>query len=547
MGIGIVTTKYGKLRGEELSGKYAGITTFRSVPYAQPPVGELRFRDPVELTPWVGLWDAKFFASRPMQVMNAATDAEPWTSDFYYTGVPPMSEDCLYLHITTGAQSSDERRPVFMWFHGGGLTTGYYSEIEFDPSELAKKGVVVVSVGQRLNVFGYLCLPQLCAEQGGISGNYGLKDELMALKWVRENIAAFGGDPDRITVGGQSGGTSKSTGLATSPKAVGQVKRCINQSNLAWMRDYLTMEQAGQNGRAYLENLGLDPDITPEELRRLPANRFYHMKETPKGFGAANGLPGSMVCDGVYVMNVSAAKNMDDYASNVDYLSGGTVGESALRSRDLLPGEGSFTSAADFYGFMRERLGDLYDKYDFEKLWPVTDENADYQSRVLASRVFAGNRFGVMGGVIMNRCFGAYRAKHAPKARNYSYAFGHYTPSRPEEKGTFRDMDNLLAWHSSELWYTFSSLRENVPPVRPWTEVDFKLADQVSSYWANFIANGDPNGKDGQGNDLPFWPESRENFGWMFLGDTPVGHDGLDEIDKLALEYIRREKLYPDI
>lgn len=534
MGIGIVTTKYGQMLGEELTGKYAGITTFRSVPYAEPPVGELRWKAPVDHESWVGVRDVRHFASRPMQDMGMGPSFEPWGSDFYYMGYPPMSEDCLYLHITTGAQSPEEKRPVFMWFHGGGLATGYYSEIEFDPSELARKGIVVVTVGQRLNIMGYLCLPQLTEEQGGRSGNYGLMDEVKALEWVYENISAFGGDPENITVGGQSGGTAKSTALATSPKAAGKVKRCINQSNLAWTRDYASMESTYENAREYLRSCGIDPDLSADELRRIPADRFYKGKKGFPGQGGVS-MPSGMVCDGEYVMNTSAAKNMEEYGGAVDYLSGSNVGENSVRGFGLGPVE-PFKDAADFYAFMKEKLGDLYEKYDFEKLVPVTDENCTEKSRELAARAFAG------GSVITNRYFGAYRAKHFPEARNYSYSFGHYTPCREEEIGTYRDVKNLLAWHSSDLWYTFASLRENVPPCRPWTELDFKLADMYSSYWANFIATGDPNGE-----GLPYWPESRENYGWMFLGDEPVGHDGLDELDQLALEYLMRQGNLPEL
>ena len=155
MSILVANTRFGAVRGIELTGKYEGITTFRSVPYAAPPVGELRFRPPVDPYPWKGELDASQGAPKAMQETSATgLTIEPWASDFYYLGTPPMSEDCLYLHITTGAADPSERRPVFMWFHGGGLASGYYTEIEFDPSELARKGIVVVSVAQRLNVFG---------------------------------------------------------------------------------------------------------------------------------------------------------------------------------------------------------------------------------------------------------------------------------------------------------------------------------------------------------------------------------------------------------
>lgn len=544
MSIIVANTKFGAVRGIGLTGKYEGITTFRSVPYAAPPIGDLRFRPPVDPAPWKGELDATMTASKPMQPTSSGLSMEPWASDFYYLGNPPMSEDCLYLHITTGAADPSERRPVFMWFHGGGLATGYYTEIEFDPSELARKGIVVVSVGQRLNVFGYLCLKQLSEEQGGISGNYGLMDEIKALDWVRENIANFGGDPDNITVGGQSGGTAKSTSLATSPKSVGKVKRCINQSNLAWMRNYLTMDEAQDANKKYLENLGLDPDITPEELRKLPAFKFYDFVNEP-GFGAPGGLPGMMVADGVNIVYPEAEKNMAEFGCGVDYLSGGNVGEGSVRGRGLGPSQ-KFESAAEFYGYMREKLGDeLFDKYDFEQLWPVNDENADYLSRVLASRAFGGG-LGIMGGVITNRYFGAYRAKTAPGVRNWSYAFGRYLPCRPEEKGTFRDTENLLAWHSGELWYTFGALRDGMPASRPWEPIDFELAEQLSSYWANFIATGDPNGTDSYGHPLPVWPESRENFGWMEItNEGPVGHEGITDLDKLTLEYIEKNLDYP--
>ncbi len=533
MGIGIVETKYGKLLGAELTGKYEGITTFRSVPYAAPPVGELRFAPPQDHEPWNGVLDATHFASRPYQQMGTGLSFEPWASDFYYDNYPPMSEDCLYLHITTGAQDPSEKRPVFMWFHGGGLSTGFYSEIEFDPSELARKGIVVVSVGQRLNIFGYLCLPQLQAEQGGKAGNYGLMDEVKALDWVRENIAAFGGDPDNITIGGQSGGTAKSGALASSPYSVGKVKRCINQSNLNWLVTYQTMEAAGADAKVYLERCGIDPELSVEELRRIPADRFY---KAEVAFGAPGNLPGSMVWDGDYVRYQYGVQNVQEFASKVDYLTGGNVGEGGFVN---FMSNDKFETAAQFYDFMRERLGPLYEKYDFESLWPVTDENADMRSRVLASR---GIALGLFCGVILNRYFGAYRAVHAPETHTYSFSFGHFTPSLPEEAGQFRDMNHLMAWHSSELWYTFASLRENVPPVRPWTEVDFKLADQVSSYWANFIATGNPNGE-----GLPFWPESRENYGWMYLGDTPEGHDGLDKLDELCLEHLIASGTAPEI
>ena len=549
MSILIADTEFGSVIGAELTGKYEGITTFRSVPFAAPPVGDLRFRPPADPEPWSGDLDATHFAPKPMQVNGNNLVAEPYKSDFYVEGTYPRSEDCLYLHITTGAADPSERRPVFLWFHGGGLSTGHYAAPEFDPAEFARKGIVVVSAAQRLNVFGYLSLPQLSAEQGCVSGNYGLMDCIKALDWARENIAGFGGDPDNITVGGQSGGTMKSGVLATSPMSRGKIRRCINQSSLCWMNSYIEPEQAYENNRLYLENIGLDPDITPEELRRVPSNRFYNLrKRVGRGFNTPGGIPGSIVCDGRLVPHASGAENMAEFGSQVDFLSGCNVGEFSVRRGFSLGPTRKFETAGEFFDLMRERLGDeLYEKYDFENLYPVTDENADYLSRVLASRAFADG-LGGMGGVMNDRYFGAYRAATAPSVRNWTYAFGRCLPCRPEEKGTARDSALQMAWHSGEMWYTFASLREGTPAVRPWEPIDFQLAEQVNSYWANFIATGDPNGTDSYGHPLPIWPESRENFGWMeFTNEGPVGREGLEQIDRLALEYIETRLDYPGL
>ena len=243
-------------------------------------------------------------------------------------GYPEMSEDCLYLNITTGANSPDEKRPVLMWFHGGGLASGHSYEIEFDPNELARKGIIVVTVGQRLNIFGYLTLPQLSEEQGGRSGNYGLMDEIKALDWVSENIAAFGGDPEHITIAGQSGGTWKTGALAASPEQKGRVKRVINQSGLCWIRHIPTMQQEQENAAAYLSSIGIDPTLPVSELRKIPAQTLLQSNGQPFGHGPR--LPAEMVCDGKYIATTNMMENIDRYAGDCDYLTGGNYGETHM-------------------------------------------------------------------------------------------------------------------------------------------------------------------------------------------------------------------------
>ena len=530
MSIGIVETKYGKVQGICGKDKYAQVTLFNSIPYAAPPVGELRFMPPVKPEKWEGVRDCAAYGGRPWQNIDGMI--EPYESDFFFDKtVPAMSEDCLYLSVATAAQSAEEKRPVYMWFHGGGLVQGWYYEPEFDPSVLASKGVVVVSVGQRLGVFGCLSLKQLSDEQGGCSGNYTLMDEVAAFEWVRENIAAFGGDPDNITLGGQSGGTWKSGALSTVPAVAktGAVKRVIHQSALFWNRGsgIATIAEAEAAGAEYLKSIGVDPEMSVEDLRKLPVDVFFKAR-----------VPGGLVCDGKYIMHTSQFENVEEYAADLDYLAGCNYGECRMEP-GIFGGNTPDMDAKWVYDRAKEMLGDAYDEYGFEKLVHVTDENAEIVSRGLAA---LGMSEGFFSGVNYVRAFGEYQAKHHPDSHVWSYLFSHIVPSRPEEAGTDRDMNRHLVWHSGELWYTFGSLRENVPPARKWHELDYQVADAVTSYWANFIKTGDPNGE-----GLEKWPASGEKRGWMDLGDKCTGHEDVEDgVDAMVWTYTKRHAGIPE-
>lgn len=526
----VITTKYGKVQGVEEE----GITLFKGVPYAAPPVGELRWKPPVDPQPWEGVRICNTYGARSMQAAIKGLSFEPYSSDFYYMGYPKCSEDCLYLNIATDAQNADEKRPVYVWFHGGSLLSGHSYEIEFNPVVLAKKGIIVVTIGHRLNVFGYLALPQLTAEQG-TSGNYGLMDEVKALDWIRENIAAFGGDPENITVGGQSGGTWKTGALVACPMAEGKIRRVINQSNLCWNMQFPSLAAVEDEGIRFMEYLGFDKNVSLNTLRSVPAEKFIVSADP---FSNDIAVPDSMCCDGKWIPVPNLVESLDKYAGNCDYLTGGNLGESSMAPGLILFGE-EIHNAAEFYDAAKDMVGEkLYDKYDVRALFSVTDKNADYISRQLAAEGLTG-----FGGEMKNRYFGAYRAKKFPNSKTYTYIFSHVTPGRPQDTGTDRDPEKLLAWHSSELWYTFSSLRENIPPCRPWTPLDFRLAEQMSSYWANFIRTGDPNGE-----GLPYWPASDESYNWMELGDELIAHEGMDgKKDKLLLEYTLSDPTLPKL
>ena len=537
--IGIVRTKYGLVSGVPSDRpEYGDITYFKGIPYAAPPVGELRWKPPVDPAPWEGVRACDTYAPMAKQVMGSGPSFEPWATDFYYMGHPENSEDCLYLNVVTGAAGAGEKRPVYMWFHGGGLNTGYSYEIEFDGAELAKRGIVVVTVGQRLNIFGYLCCRQLSGEQGGKSGNYGLMDEVKALDWVYENIEAFGGDPENITIGGQSGGTSKTGALAACPYQKGRVKRVINQSALNWDVRYPTVEEAEKQAARFFEAVGVDPEISLEELRGIDAEVFYKPLPPADFFDPeAVRIPGSMVVDGDYVESGDHVAMLEKYASYCDYISGVNNGESRMGLGFFLGGSGPMT-AKQFYENAREMLGEeLYAKYDFENLVRVTDENAGRISRYLAARGLSG---GFAAGY-KSRYFGQYRAEKGDAGRTYAYLFSRIPPTREEDErpGSGRGREFLLSWHSAELWYTFASLRDNVPPARPWEARDFELAREMCDYWANFMRTGDPNG-DG----LKYWPTAADGS-WIDFADETEVHEGEDTLDPMIREFSEKHGFIP--
>lgn len=224
----VVETAYGKVQGiNSTDENYQEVVEFRGIPYAAPPVDDLRWKPPVDPEKWDDVLVCDTYKDIPMQVLGGA-EVEPYKTDIYYDGVPKMSEDCLYLNVMTteDSLSSTEKKPVYVWFHGGGLNSCYTFEPEGNGEAFAKNGIVVVTVEQRLGVFGYLSLPQLSEEQGQ-SGNYGLMDQIKAMEWIKENIANFGGDPENITVGGQSGGTTKAMAMTASPKMDVKVDKLI--------------------------------------------------------------------------------------------------------------------------------------------------------------------------------------------------------------------------------------------------------------------------------------------------------------------------------
>lgn len=507
-GLGIVTTQYGQLQGI-LGDDYENVTVFKGVPYAAPPVGDLRWAAPQDPASWDGVRVCDSFGNAAMQpyyidfVCDYNNEDFEWRH-FYPDGAPKQSEDCLYLDVYTSSTQGDEKLPVLVWFHGGGFAHGYGFETEFNGEVLADKGVIVVNVTHRLNVMGLLSLPQLSAETSyGGSGNYMLMDCAKAVEWVSENIAAFGGDPSRITIAGQSGGSLKTTATLVSPLTQGMIKNTYNMSSLLpyAFRDYATLEDNEAAGLKFLEYFDMDENTPIEEIRALSAEQVM------EGFNYAydNGGFGCDLCIDGY----SLTESPRDYylkPGNLDNLSmmcGNVYGESSAYTAE---------TAAELMDQLKERYGEeLVEKYDIANTMGIDDSNvADFNMDLPAKEDIDIERLFVYLVGSQNKDFNFY-----------DFSFKRVTPG------------SEVGWHSEELWYFFSSLRDNGLQ-RDWEEADYETADNASSYWANFIATGDPNGS-----GLPNWPANTpdDGFAFQYIDAVPTTENELTTFDLMVMEY----------
>jgi len=439
-----------------------GVTRYLGVPYAQPPVGPLRWRDPQPVGTWTGVRDATRFAPACPQT-GVSMPGEPPS---------PSSEDCLYLNVWApdGASRDGRPYPVIVWIPGGGLTNGSTSIPLYDGSALVRRGVVVVTVAYRLGVLGFLAHPELTAESGvGGSGNYGLMDQIAALEWVRRNIAAFGGDPQRVTVAGQSAGATSVSILMASPRARGLFQRAIGQSGglfepLALAPRYL-LKNAEADGAAYGKALGAP---TLAELRRLPTGRFLG---DPRA---------DVVIHPVIEPRVLPRPPYDVFAegrhNDVPLL----VGFNAEEARSLTDLSG--VTADTFHASLTARWGAL--PAPLLKPYAYT---SDEEARTARADFERDLRFGWD-----IRAWARLAARHG-RSPVHAYYFSR-RPPYPE--GSLQQ--TWGAGHFAELWYMFDHLEQQP---WPWTKADRDLADTMADYWVAFARTGAP---EVQGR--PKWP-----------------------------------------
>jgi len=464
------------------------ITSFKGIPYAAPPVGENRWRPPQPAKNWEGVLKAYEFSPIPLQVRQEIDIKNIYTREWAVDPDIAMSEDCLYLNVWTPAKSPNEKLPVFVWFFGGGLQVGHASEMEFDGERIARRGIVVVTINYRLNVFGFLCHPEITAESPDAPANFGHLDQQFALRWVKRNIAAFGGDPDNITIGGQSAGGGSVLAQLTSPQTEGLFRRAIIMSGVfapvypgqrgPGVRE--TLAEAEREGVKFFEYLGVS---SLEEARKLDAVYIRDKMVEYKRFWGT-------VIDGKFCVGHPFERFLANERWNVPILWGNTSDEFIV-SPDVGSMEELLRMAVDMFGEDADRFlalcgaetGDLEQARKAASVSPI-----EYAIRI-ASRAIAETGAGTP---------------------LYYYVFDAEIPG----------WDNPGTFHSVDLWFFFETLAKCW---RPFVGKHYDLARQMCNYWANFIRGGDPNGLDSTGDPLPRWePYTEEAPYAMVFGDKPV-------------------------
>lgn len=365
----ILTIESGLIQGVETATE--GVVVYKGIPYAAPPVDDLRWREPQPPEPWSGVKTADTFG--PAAVQADQPVGSFYQKEFFWMGDPVRSEDCLYLNIwTPAAGDSEAKLPVAMWIHGGAYVQGYGHEVEFDGEAFARRGVILVTVNYRLGVLGFLAHPLLSAESPrGVSGNYGILDQRAALAWLRRNIAVFGGDPDRITIFGQSAGAGSVQCLLASPMCEGMIAGAAIQSGggLVGLGKWEALADAEASGATFTEFAGLG---TLEKMRNCSAEKLCALA-AQYAADSGNALRLAPVVDGYLLNDGFAETALAGRLPDIPYLIGSVSGDSEAMKASV-PDFGMLLDTlgrrpAYLYAFTRALPGDDAGAFHSAELW----------------------------------------------------------------------------------------------------------------------------------------------------------------------------------
>ncbi|HOH24520.1 MAG TPA: carboxylesterase family protein [Bacteroidales bacterium] len=465
----------------KLSGKLSDdgiVKIFMGIPYAAPPLGELRWKSPQPIKKWEGTREC---VASPASAMQAKPAAYMCWSEEFQPPVEPISEDCLYLNVWSPAKTTADKLPVIVWIHGGAFINGSGTVPLYNGEGMAKKGVIFITINYRLGIAGFFAHPELSSEsEMKVSGNYGILDQIAALKWVKKNIEAFGGNPGNITIAGQSAGSFSVNVLVASPKAKGLFHKAIAQSggNFSLTNNRSeALEAQEAKGLRVTESLGLK---SIEEMRSLPAESLLSINER---FG--------LTTDNVVIPSIYETFEKSEH-NDTPLLTGWNADDGV----SFGPGP----SAEKFTEMARNNYGEKAER--FLQLFPAaTDKQAEASQKLLSQLYFGWQNY-------------TWARMQTRKGKNpaYVYFFTHVPPGEQPYYGAFHSAEFAYALHTLKFWN------------RPFSEPDFQLEEIMSSYWANFAKTGNPNGE-----GLPEWP--------VFNPDKPEVMDLGDNVKAISLPH----------
>ncbi|HLY91621.1 MAG TPA: carboxylesterase/lipase family protein [Candidatus Angelobacter sp.] len=505
-----VRVKQGLLSGT--AGASPEVRVYRGIPYAAPPVGDLRWKAPQPPASWQGVRQATAFPKACWQTPY------PSAAAIYQAKLPAMSEDCLYLNVFTPTKSPNDRLPVMVWIHGGGFTRGYSGSEAYNGENLARKGAVIVTINYRLGVFGFFAHPALSAESGHhASGNYALLDQIAALEWVKKNIAAFGGDPARVTIFGESAGSWSVNALMASPLAKGLFHRAIGESGGSFspMKTLAEAEKEGEKFATALLTAGAASKAESASGADKDILRALREKSAEEVLKAAESDIVRATVDGWVVPQEIATVFAQGKQNHVPLI----VGYNADEGTTLAP-QAVNLKAAFFAAGVYQRYGAQADQ--MLKIYPAASDEQAVKS------FYSAYRDQAFGWEMRTWARAATKTGHQPA---YLYYFSHRPPGPQSER--------LRAFHAAEIPYVFGTFFWPFP----WEDGDHKLSDAVTSYWVNFAATGNPNG-----NGLPKWPaynaadDQSLEFGDQIAVRANVNKAGLDFYDRYYLSLAEAKK-----
>lgn len=466
--IRVAKTENGMVKG--LPAADPRITAFKGIPFAAPPVGENRWRAPQPCENWEGVRECFAFAPISMQdTPGLGTDI--YCREWHVDPEIEMGEDCLYLNVWTNAKSIDDKLPVFVWFFGGGLQWGYPSEMEFDGERIARRDIVVVTVNYRINIFGFMAHPELSKNQPEAPTNFGNLDQQAGVKWVKRNIAAFGGDPDNITIAGQSAGGGSVLTQLSCPANEGLFQKAIIMSGMIrspYKDSFITappnLAFAEKNGEDFFAFVGA------KDLKEARSMDPYYLREKYAEYRESHPwfmtVQDDVICCGDPIRMIAQNKHV-----NVPIMAGNTLDEfpNCVAAKD----EAELSERVK--ALFGEERGETFLSFDESK---VKMDDGHYAP-------VSGIECTIKGSYLESENSGN-------KHKNYYYCFD----------ATIPGWDNPGTFHSVDLWFFFETLAKCW---RPFKGDHYDLARLMCNYMSNFIKTGNPNGKDADGTMMPTW------------------------------------------